>query len=80
MTKDGDLMKRYFMEYESDRVICRSNVHIYGFASSLKTAKGYISKCKKFYAEYNPRNFKIYDTYGECASDEHVPCVYFENW
>ena len=69
-------MKRYMMEYESDQIICRSNIHPVGCANSLKTAKGYISKCKKINAQYNPRNFKIYDLCGECAEDEHAPCVY----
>lgn len=72
------MTKRYFVEYESDRIICRSNVHEYGRANSLKTAKGYISRIKKNYADENPRNFRIYDIYGECGENEHVPCVYSE--
>ncbi len=73
-------MKRYFMEYESDRVVCGSNQHVYGNASSLKTAKGYISHAKKTQAEYNPRNFRIYDTWGDIDPEtNHVPCVYTED-
>lgn len=71
-------MKRYFMEYESDQMICGDYTHVYGFASTLKTAKSYINKCRKAESEYNPRNFHIYDTQGECAENEHVPCVYSE--
>lgn len=68
-------MKRYFMEYESDKKVCGDNSHVYGFASTLKTAKSYISRCRKTDAQNNPRNFRIYDTWGDCAPDEHVPCV-----
>jgi len=71
-------MKRYYMEYESDQIVCRSNRHTYGSASTLKTAKGYISRCRREHAEENPRNFRIYDIEGEAAEDEHVPCVYSE--
>lgn len=72
-------MKRYFMEYESDRVICGATSHVYGFASSIKTAKSYIGKCRKQEAEHNPRNFRIYDTQGDAPENEHVPCVYHED-
>ena len=71
-------MKRYFLEYESDRKVCGDHSHIYGFASTLKTAKSYINRCKKEDIEYNPRNFRIYDTCGECRENAHVPCVYHE--
>ena len=71
-------MKRYYTEFECDKVVCRSNIHHAGAASTLKTAKSYIGKMRKMYAEYNPRNFKIYDTWGECEENEHVPCVYEE--
>lgn len=68
------------MQYESDRIVCKSNEHIFGFASSLKTAKGYISKCKKSESEYNPRNFKIFDHYADVDPDtNYVPCVYQED-
>lgn len=73
-------MKRYFMEYTSDKKVCGSYDHIYGNASTVKTAKGYISKCRKNNAEYNPRNFRIYDTWGEIdPATDHVPCVYRED-
>ena len=71
-------MKRYFMEYDSDKVVCKSNSHIWGFANTLKTAKSYIKRCRQQDAEYNPRNFRIYDTWGDCEPNEHVPCVYQE--
>lgn len=71
-------MKRYCMEYESNRIICQSNQHVFGFASSIKTAKGYISRCRREYAKDNPRNFRIYDTQAEVPENEHVPCVYSE--
>ncbi len=71
-------MKRYFMEYESDQKVCGGYNHVYGFASTLKTAKSYIQKCRKTDAQHHPRNFRIYDTLGECAPDGYVPCVYQE--
>lgn len=74
-----DTMKRYFMEYESDRIVCQSNHHIFGFASSLKTAKGYIGRCRRTCADQHPRNFRVYDTLGEAPEGCHVPCVYSEN-
>lgn len=72
-------MKRYFMMYESDRIICGTNDHLYGYASSLKTAKAYIPRCKELFASYNPRNFRIYDSYGDIQADTNfVPCVHQE--
>ncbi len=71
-------MKRYFMEYDSDMIRGGSKSHVYGFASTIKTAKGYISRCKKNYAKDNPHNFRIYDTQGETPEGEHVPCIYSE--
>ena len=70
-------MKRYFMEYESDRTVCKTNRHTWGAASSLRTAKQYITKCRKALANENPRNFRIYDTYTE--SNECAKCVYMED-
>jgi hypothetical protein len=73
-------MKRYFVKYESDQMICRSFDHIYGNASSIKTAKQYISRCRKTDAEYNPRNFRIYDSWADVdPATDFVPCVYQED-
>ena len=72
-------MKRYFMEYESDRKICGSYSHIWGFASTIKTAKSYINRCRKAEVEYNPHNFRVYDTQGDAPEGQHVPCVYQED-
>lgn len=72
------MAKRYFMKYESDERICGSYSHVYGGASTIKTAKSYISRCKKAEAEYNPRNFRIYDSWGKPGADGYVPCVYQE--
>lgn len=71
-------MKRYFVEFTSDRVVCQSNTHLYGFANTVKTAKGYIRKIKKEYAADNLRSFKVYDTQGDAPENEHVPFVYSE--
>lgn len=71
-------MKQYFMEYESDRKVCGGYSHVWGFASSIKTAKGYIARCRKREAGHNPRNFRVYDAWADCPEGEHVPCVYRE--
>lgn len=72
-------MKRYFMEYDSDKKVCGSYSHIFGFTNSIETAKGYIRRCRKGYAGSNPRNFRIYDTWADVPEGEHVPCVYQED-
>lgn len=71
-------MKRFYMRYESDKTVCGSNAHNWGSASTLKTAKGYIAKCRKEDAELHPRNFKIFDI---TQDDEfgHALCVYAED-
>jgi len=71
-------MKRYFVEFTSDRIICQSKTHVYGYASTLKAAKGYINRIRKTYAADHPQDFRIYDTQGEAPENEHVPCVYYE--
>ena len=72
-------MKRYMLQYESDQMVCRRNNHTWGYASTLKTAKTYINKCRKQEAKYNPRNFRIYDTYGELDTEaNYISCVYQE--
>lgn len=71
-------MKRYYMMYESDEVVCRSNDHIYG-QGSLKTCKQYIARVRRSRAEYNPRNFRIYDSFADVdPATDHVPVVYSE--
>ena len=70
-------MKRYSMQYESDRVVCQSNNHVFGYASSLRAAKGYIGRAKRMYAEDNPRNFRVYDHWADVdPATDYVPCVY----
>lgn len=76
--------KRYFLEYESDKVICGSNIHNDGWrANAIKTLKSAIKKIRKEEAENNPRNFVIYDSDGELEYNpqkghEHAPAVYCE--
>lgn len=76
-------MKRYSLEFESDKINNFSSredfrySHFYGFASTIKTAKSYISRVKKTYAEDNPRNFRIYDHYADVDPvTDYVPVVY----
>lgn len=73
-------MKQYSMRYESDKVVCGSNDHVWAMASTIKTARQYISECKKVDAQYNPRNFRIYDHYANVDEKTgFVPCVYQED-
>lgn len=70
-------MKQYSMQYESDELVCGSYNHIYGYASTIKTCKQYISRCKKTEAQYKPRNFRIYDHWADVDPEtDYVPCVY----
>lgn len=75
------MAKRFSVFFDSDRINHFSNIgehnHYYMDASSIKTAKGYISKIKKTFAEDNPRNFRIYDTWGDVdPATDFVPLVY----
>lgn len=71
--------KQYFVEYESDRMICGSYIHTAGMASTIKSAKSIIRNVRKNRAEYNPRNFKVFDSFADIDSEtNHVPCVYEE--
>ena len=77
-------MKRYSLHYESDERNPFSNIgeyeHIYGNASTIKTAKQYISRVRKTEARHNPRNFRIYDHFADVdPSTDYVPCVYHED-
>lgn len=69
-------MKRYQVRYENDQVLCGSNEHTWGFASTFKSAKTLVSRCRKNDG-HNPRNIKIFDTF---VSDENgfAVCVYSE--
>lgn len=72
-------MKQYSVYYTSDRTICNSNEHFYGYASSFKTAKSYIGRIKRTEAEHNPRDFKIFDQFADVADNEPIPCIYQED-
>ena len=71
--------KQYFVEYESDKRICGSYNHTAGNASTINSAKSIIRNIRKTMAEYNPRNFRVYDSDGEIdEATNFVPCVYME--
>ena len=54
--------------------------HHGGNASTIKSAKSIIRNIRKTMAEYNPRNFKVYDSDGEIdEATNFVPCVYMED-
>lgn len=78
-------MKRYTLQYESDKRNPSSNVgeyeHFYGAdASTIKTAKQYIRRVRKTEAQHNPRNFRIYDTYADIDPiTDYAVCVYQED-
>ncbi len=47
-------------------------------ASTLKTAKGYISRIKKRYPSQAPHNFRIFDTEAPLEPCGHVGQVFFQ--
>ena len=72
------MAKRYAVYYESDKFNRMSNIGKYN-ASTMRTAKGYINKIKNNHADENPRNFRIYDTFGEVEKDTNfIPLVFRE--
>lgn len=76
--------KQYFLEYESDRIICGSNKHHGYEANSIRTLKTDIKRIRKEQADLNPRNFVIYDSDGDLEWNEdlghkHAPAVYKES-
>lgn len=82
--------KRYFVEYKSnrfDRLEYDTEKKEYGtynhcysvHASTIKTAKTYFNRIRKEFAEENPRDFRIYDSFADVdAVTNYVPCVYSE--
>ncbi len=50
----------------------------YGFGSSMKTMRGYISRIKKKYPSQNPHNFRIFDYEAPDEPCGHVGQVYFQ--
>lgn len=84
------MTKRFFMEYISDeREACSGTFnhitqqydkHLHGDlrGNSMKTMKNYISKIRREKAEYNPRDFRVYDLEAPDEPDGHVGQVYYE--
>lgn len=73
-------MKRFSMQYTSDQVVCGSNRHTWGYASTLKTAKQYIKRCREEDADNNPHDFMVYDHEADVnPATGYVPCVYSED-
>ena len=72
--------KQYFIQYESDKMICGTNIHTDGNASTIKSAKSVIRNIRKRIAEENPRNFRVYDCWADVDENTNfVPCVYSED-
>ena len=78
-------MKQYSLQYTSDEYNRFSNTdpynHFYGYASTIKGAKAYISRIKNSYLKReNPRNFRIYDHWADVnPNTNYVQCVYHED-
>ena len=71
------MAKRYFVEYESDKVVCGSNKHEYCRTNTLKTAIGVAKRVKKELADQNARNVRVYDCFAELdPATNFVPCVF----
>ena len=47
-------------------------------ASTLRTAKSYISRIKKRYSSQNPHNFRIFDTEAPLEPCGHIGEVFFQ--
>lgn len=54
-------MKRFYMRYESDEVVCGSNEHDWAGANTISTCKKYIRECRRYKGNEHPRNFRVYD-------------------
>ena len=69
--------KRFFVRYESDKMICGNYNHFGGNASTIKSAKSIINSIKRELVADNPRRFRVYDTESEIdESTNFVQCVY----
>lgn len=68
-------MKRFYIEYESDKIVCKSNKHHYCSANTLKSAVSIAKRIKKELANENARNIKVYDIYSGYL-DMSAPVVY----
>lgn len=72
--------KQFFIMYESDQIVCGSSDHIYGNASTIRSAKSMIRNARKSLAYRNPRNFRVYDCWADVQEGTNfVPCVYQED-
>ena len=79
-------MKRYEVHFSGNRdhsgcmpaeSILPYDDEVYGRASSLKTAKGYIARLRLECASMNPHSIRIYDMYADKPYAEG--CVYQED-
>ena len=52
--------KRYYIQYEDNKMVCGKYTHTYCNASTLKSAKTIASKIKQ--TVDNARNIRVYDT------------------
>ena len=84
------MVKRFSLEYISDdREACSGTFnhitqqydkYLHGglYGNSMKTMKNYISKIRCEKAEYNPREFRVYDLEAPDEPDGHAGQVYYE--
>lgn len=74
------MAKRYPVIFESDKNVCGTRDHVYGYASALRTAKAYIARCLKDFSYERPKNFRIYDSWTDVDPETgRAPCVYRED-
>ena len=78
-------MKRFAVHYSGNRdhshTMPKSSTlpmddEFYGSASTLKTAKRYISEIRKLCADQKPHNFRIYDMRSDVCNIYRDACVY----
>ena len=79
------MSKRFSVHYSGNRdhrhtqpkgISLPPNDEFYGNASTIKTAKSYISRIKKHYADQEPHNFRIYDMWSDVDDIYKDACVY----
>lgn len=84
------MRNQYFVKYRSDRynrMMFNREAGEYGCyehdggnASSLRVAKSHIRYIRQEYANENPRDFRVYDSFANVdEATGYVPCVYAED-
>lgn len=77
------MAKQYFITCTETRIKTNGETYektgAWGYCSTIKTAKAMIKRHRKDYAQYNPHNYKVFDSWADVdETTNHVPCVYSE--